>query len=290
MQISNADFWADKWQEAANGSHFRNVYKDETHCWDTAALSYDKGLGADSHRVEAVMKMLNEVGFAPGGDRFVLDIGSGTGSFAIPFAQRGWSVDALDSSPEMNRVLRRKCQDNAVEGLHIMQADFNDYELADNSYDLVFGSMNPCLYNPQSFLRMLAITRNILVWIGIVDLRPNTGGDAIKPKKTLAELLTGFSAGHNGSNNIAYPFNLALALGLQPKVEYITMPLRKNELSPEEACQKLARQFDHLADEPDTSQIIADYVADNLENGSFIEKSGGTMGVVLCRKLRAADE
>ena len=276
-QISSKDFWISEWQRAADGSHFRSLYPDDSFLWDMFAHKYDSGMGKDSERVEKVFDILNNMDFWSGGTKRILDIGSGTGSFAIPLATRGGQVDALDSSEEMNNVLREKCEADKINGIRILAKDFRDHGVADNSYDLVVGSMNPCLYEPQNFLKMLSLSRDVVVYIGI------TGGNKQAGEKTLAELLTGRPAGHNSSNHILYPFNLLLSMGVQPTVDYIHCQWEHEE-EPEQAKKDYYRQFEHLKDTvQEFDQIISDYVDRHIENGMFVQRSSCTMGVVAAR-------
>jgi SAM-dependent methyltransferase len=47
-------------------------------------------------------------GFAPGGERFAVDLGSGDGRDAIPLLRRGWSVLAIDAEPRaIERLIAR---------------------------------------------------------------------------------------------------------------------------------------------------------------------------------------
>jgi hypothetical protein len=138
--------------------------------------------------------------------------------------------------------------------------------------------MNPCLYEPQSFLKMLSLSRDVVIYIGI------TGGNAQPPKsKSLSELLTGRPPGHNGSNLAGYPFNLLLSMGFQPTMGYASCKWEYAE-EPEQAMENFRCQYGHLSGNiPNMEQIISDYVSRQTENGMFVERSSCDMGIVACR-------
>ena len=281
-QVLNSGFWKAQWQQAADGSRFREVYPDDKVIWNRSARSFDTGMGKRGAREEALLRTLESVGFLPSSGKRALDIGSGTGSLAIPLAQSGIAVDALDNSEEMNAVLREKCAANGIGNVNIIAEDFNDFAAGDGAYDLVLGSLNPCLYNPASFLKMLALTRDVIVYIGIVG--SNAPENAKPPEKSLVELITGISPGHNGSNHIIYPLNLLLTMGMRPVVDYVPSYWERSE-APDVAIARLVEQYAHFKDKhPDLEQIVTDYVAQRVTEGLFTERGGGAMGIVTCRK------
>jgi SAM-dependent methyltransferase len=62
----------------------------------------------------------------------VLEIGPGTGQATGPMVQRGWDVTAVELSPELARVARRKLPEAEV-----IVADFDTWELPPPTFDLV---------------------------------------------------------------------------------------------------------------------------------------------------------
>ena len=74
-----------------------------------------------------------------------LDVGAGTGRFALRLARRGWKVTALDGSPEMLAVARRKAD---AEGLRIrfQCTSFEDglCRMESNAFDLVVCGLSLC--------------------------------------------------------------------------------------------------------------------------------------------------
>lgn len=62
----------------------------------------------------------------------LFEIGVGTGLFSIPLHRQGFSIEGIDASPEMIKILRRKCPDFPAE-----IADISNYEF-DKKYDTIF--------------------------------------------------------------------------------------------------------------------------------------------------------
>ena len=84
----------------------------------------------DTRELEIVEARLNEI--APFGD--VLEIACGTGWWTKRLAKLARSVTAIDASPEMLRILRRRVRAASV---HDVRADVFDWT-PDRAYDLVF--------------------------------------------------------------------------------------------------------------------------------------------------------
>jgi SAM-dependent methyltransferase len=65
----------------------------------------------------------------------VLEIGAGTGLATAPMVERGWSVTAVELSPDMARIAQAKLPE-----VEMIVADFDRWELPAASYDLVISA------------------------------------------------------------------------------------------------------------------------------------------------------
>ncbi|TDU87407.1 methyltransferase family protein [Kribbella voronezhensis] len=65
----------------------------------------------------------------------VLEIGCGTGQATGPMLERGWSVQAVELSPELSRVARAKLPE-----LEVITADFDTWPLPAERFDLVLSA------------------------------------------------------------------------------------------------------------------------------------------------------
>lgn len=83
------------------------------------AVDYDRihGYGAAEHH-EYPARMLVEEIWAPGGYGRALELGAGSGYFTSLIARRSSSLVAVEAAPDMERVLRTRCE---AEGLKTVQ-------------------------------------------------------------------------------------------------------------------------------------------------------------------------
>jgi trans-aconitate methyltransferase len=65
----------------------------------------------------------------------VLEIGCGTGQATGPMLERGWSVKAVELSPELSRVARSKLPE-----LEVITTDFDSWPLPAEKFDLVISA------------------------------------------------------------------------------------------------------------------------------------------------------
>ncbi|TCN32096.1 methyltransferase family protein [Kribbella orskensis] len=109
----------------------------------------------------------------------VLEIGPGTGQATAPMLKRGWSVKAVELSPDLARVARAK-----LPGLEVITADFESWELPPEKFDLVFSA-------------------TAFHWID-PDIRVQKAADALGPGGMLAVISTEHIAG--GSHQLFVDF------------------------------------------------------------------------------------
>ena len=109
----------------------------------------------------------------------VLEIGPGTGQATAPMLKRGWSVKAVELSPDLARVARAKLPD-----LEVITADFERWELPPEKFDLVFSA-------------------TAFHWID-PDIRMQKAADALRPGGMLAVISTEHIAG--GSHQLFVDF------------------------------------------------------------------------------------
>lgn len=79
-------------------------------------------------RTAVVWEVLrNALAERPGGQTTVLDVGGGTGGFAVPLAELGCAVEVVDPSPDSLAALeRRAAESGVVDRIRARQADATD--------------------------------------------------------------------------------------------------------------------------------------------------------------------
>lgn len=108
--------------------------------WDSQAahVDDDRLRTEDPGSDEFGQVFLNEIGDVRG--KRVLDVGCGTGSWAVHMAKAGAEVWAVDISPQSVAVVRRRAELNAVaDRVHASVGSATETGLPDAFFDLVYG-------------------------------------------------------------------------------------------------------------------------------------------------------
>jgi len=103
----------------------------------------------------AELAALCSFGLAPGAT--IVDLGAGTGQFALVAAATAARVVAVDVSPVMLERLRAKVERDAVGNVECVQAGFLTYEHAGEPADLVYSRW--ALHHLPDFWKAIALTR-----------------------------------------------------------------------------------------------------------------------------------
>ncbi|MDO4796361.1 MAG: class I SAM-dependent methyltransferase [Brachymonas sp.] len=113
----------------------------------------------------------------PGGQRRVLDVGTGPGLFAILLAQEGWDVTAIDGSPNMLAQAQQNARRCGV-SFAAQQMEAQQLAFADESFDAIVNrnvmwTVADPLQAYREFFRVLAPGGRLLVYDGdhLADLR-----------------------------------------------------------------------------------------------------------------------
>ncbi len=106
-----------------------------------------------------------------GRDSVVIDIGSGTGTFAVAASDYAKRVIAVDVSPAMTRALRSRIEEDRLPNIDVVEAGFLSYRHDGPPAHFVF-SRN-ALHQLPDFWKVLSLTRihQLLVPGGVLRLR-----------------------------------------------------------------------------------------------------------------------
>jgi SAM-dependent methyltransferase len=113
-------------------------------------VGYDSKAGLDP---EPDLELLRAHGF--GGDSTLVDLGAGTGTFAVAAAGRFRRVVAVDVSPAMVGAIRRRSA--RLENLEVVEAGFLSYEHAGPPPDVVY--TRNALHHLPDFWKAIALRR-----------------------------------------------------------------------------------------------------------------------------------
>lgn len=161
----------------------------------------------------------------------ILDVGCGTGGYALALAGRCRRVLGVDLSPEMIRVAKEKAAESGVQNVTFQCIDWQEFDLQaagmENRFDLAFAHLTPAVQDADTFLKLARASRG---WCALSKPTHRTDpvSDAVKE-------LVGITAKRESSErDLLYAFSLLWLDGLLPKLDYERQCWRMRK-TPEEA-------------------------------------------------------
>ncbi|MEO1439559.1 MAG: methyltransferase domain-containing protein, partial [Chloroflexota bacterium] len=112
--------WADY---ARHNNRERATNAGEVAFWEQHAHGYDAGIQREP---ESYIETLNAIRAYHRPDDTLLDVGAGSGRFALPLAQSVEQVTALDLSPDMLEILKRHAAAQNITNIHTVQGNWED--------------------------------------------------------------------------------------------------------------------------------------------------------------------
>lgn len=92
-----------------------------------------------------------------GGEHSLLEIGTGTGNFAIEAAKHCNEIYAIDVSSAMIAYAKQKAQINGISNISFFQAGFLNYEHNGSPLDMIVSNL--ALHHLPDFWKMIALER-----------------------------------------------------------------------------------------------------------------------------------
>lgn len=283
MPILNEDFWERQWQSAIDNAPTRRraIPSDQRKIkrWDKMAADFAKhtsGPEQNSERLKRIQELVEMNAVGPG--RKVLDIGAGPGSWALPLAETGALVTALEPASGMTQILKERAANQNVRTITIDQRTWQSVNLEEDNwhgaFDLVFASMTPGIDGPDNLRKMIAASR------GFCYLSAFSGSGW---RRQYAELWQTFFDEPLGEqpNDIIYPFNFVYAMGFRPRL-YFTYWQREKNWSRDQAFERFSLFFETYMDLTDAvkKEIIA-FIDRNCTDGRFIQSHRACRGVMI---------
>ncbi len=141
-----------------------------------------------------------------------LDVGCGTGNYTIKIADKVSLVYALDYSPSMLNILRKKLEEKRIQNVLVLEEDWRKYK-PDRSFDTVFVSMTPILRDLKEVKRLYKLADKFLILVSWAGLRKNFFLEEIEKKffKKIKE---------NKKPGIFLLFNYFYTLGIPGDVKF----------------------------------------------------------------------
>lgn len=126
--------------------------------WDHIAGGYDEYV-TPTHDWALAKEALRRTGLGQG--MKFLDVASGSGALSIPAAQLGAEVMAVDLSPNMIRLLKKRAQEEGLSKLEGRVMDGQKLGFEDNSFDMAGSQFGVMLFPdlPLGLLEMVRVTK-----------------------------------------------------------------------------------------------------------------------------------
>ncbi|GEA19078.1 hypothetical protein E306M_22150 [Moorella sp. E306M] len=275
--FKRADFWEESWQEERRQSLYgrRRPDRDGTGYWNRRAGHFARQTGGEEGK-QRVARILHWLGHHGGLDRDleILDIGCGTGNYALPLARRARRVVALDPAEEMLAILKERAGEEGITNIEPVQMTWEEVDLDKQgwrgSFDLVLAFMSPGIKDASTLRKMIAASRGACFLAG--HLRQEISGR----KELWQQLIGGEMPGIPA--DVLYIFHLLYAWGYNPSLE-LEQWVSTRELEPDQAIEEMEIFFyPHLELTPAVRRAIVDYVQGHLVNGRYLSRREMTAG------------
>jgi SAM-dependent methyltransferase len=193
----------------------RGTKADEKLFWDSRARSYprpfDPGTAAKTRRILRRVKALG----ADFRGREVLDIGCGTGVYALQLAAEAGRTFGVDSSAAMLKVFRLETRLRGITNSGCRLAAWSRLPRAAvaGKYDVALASMTAAIKTRVDILKMEAAARELCVYIGWAGVRKNA---------LLEKVYAAHGLEYKAPEGAARTLAILKELGRRPKAAYLT--------------------------------------------------------------------
>lgn len=162
--------------------------------WDFKANKYPRPFSKETFKETCnVISKIEDMGVRFEGKR-IIDIGCGTGIYALVLCQKAEDVWCLDLSKNMLDILKIEAENKKIDNYHSICVDFKSFDITDyyKKFDIAFASMTPAIKTDEDILKMEKLASNWCVYIGWAGKRINKISDEIFKMHNLKEHI------HNG--------------------------------------------------------------------------------------------
>ena len=153
----------------------KGTRENEKIFWNNRARNYPLPFDpVNLKKTDRTLQLLKLMGTSFEGRR-VLDIGCGTGVYALPLAKKAKSVLGLDSSPAMLKIFRAECRNHGITNASCVLsawATSPSSRLA-GRFDISLASMTMAIKTKADLLKMENAAQERCVYIGWAGVRNN---------------------------------------------------------------------------------------------------------------------
>ena len=240
--------WSEAWSQAQSRSHKR-PFGDPTY-WTKRARNFaDRQNGKNDYPRKFVDRLELDSGWS------VLDVGCGSGTLALPLAERVRHVTALDFSETMLDILGERMTDMGLNNIFRVRAGIDDDwdALGMNPHDLVIASRSMITPDLEGFLAKLTRFARRKVAVSA-----KVGHGPFDPRITEAAGKT-----REPGPDYIYVVNQLYRTGIFASVDFIVQNIQRTFAGIDDAVENCRWMFDALT--PEEEGRLRDFFKDNLE-------------------------
>lgn len=226
--------------------------------WDARAEHFNMAQQKDnSGFAEKVITFLKERDILENAE--VLDIGGGSGRYALPFAVNAQHVTVMDISTNMLKLAHNNAKRDGLTNLSYVKLDWAAADLLDlkwnKKFDITFASMCPAIHSNEGINKMSQASKGYCLinqFITDTDSLSDYLNNALDIQKSYHP--------HNNRNMVQAIFNILWLEGFEPEIKYIKQT-KETSYTTEEAFKLYAGQFEVLAKNKgvELKSLISDY-------------------------------
>lgn len=234
VDVLDPEFWSQEWEKAARASSLsrRNAEDDcWTEYWSHVSKSYRLRIQFESKIIGEIIRILLCEDVITK-ESFVLDIGCGPGTFAIPLARLAAHVFALDPARKMLDTLMDEAQHQGLSNLTPLCQRW-EKSCFKKEFDLALASFSPAIRNTESLLKMHQASRRYCCLI------TSSGAENFRVRNELWEKILE-EPFHSFAFHITYPFNYLYSCGFRPQIRFL-----KNSVCYEEPVDTLIDWYEN---------------------------------------------
>lgn len=272
MSIFNKEFWIDQWNTLNKTRSSQSGWANAA-VWDSMAENYgSKDETWLDERRKQVQRLIEKGIIFPGAK--VLDIGCGPGSHAIPFAEAGCEVVAVDISQKMIERLEREIPAELKDKVKTRVCNWHemdpDKEGFAEAFDLAFANMTPAIGSFPDLERLMSCSRG---WCHFA------GWSGERRDSLMEQLRSELNIGHQGAfeGNGLYVYNLLCSMGYTPGSSFTSRGWEKAvpvEKMVEQAAAILSTESGNPVSS--VSEDIEKILRNQEEDGKVMRNSTGT--------------
>lgn len=209
-------------------------------------------------------------------DSTILDVGGGTGRYAIPFCKSGAKVTICDFSSNMLKHAKENCDECGVDDIQFVKGNWEYDSIQqlkfEKAFDYAFASMCPPIREIKGIEKMIACARKgcfINQFIVFED-------DLDRYLKNELGIKKDYDP-HEDRETVRNTFNYLWDGNYNPKIVYFSEST-ESEMNREDASAKLERKYGELLRE---KGISIDKILDDMKiTDSFINNSNKTSALI----------